>query len=77
MEYATPPVEGMTIYSAAYLRKLPTLSIGQADDLKLETGGLRYWLCRCGPEDGESWEVHVERMESGMWQYLTSYRKDS
>lgn len=74
-EFSNDPVDGMTIYSPAYLASLPTIAQGQADDLKVETGTLRYWLSRCGPEDGQDYEVEVERLEDGRWQPLLSYRR--
>lgn len=74
-EVSANPVEGMTLYAIRYLDSLETLSVGQADDLKLDTGGYRYWLARCGPEDGEAWQVHVERLEDGRWEQLLSYRE--
>jgi hypothetical protein len=44
---------------AAALRGRRTLCQGQADDLKLETPGLRLWLSRCGILDGEPFEETV------------------
>lgn len=75
-ELSDNPYEGMTIYSPGFLAKQPTLSVGQADDLKVEAGGFRYWLARCGPEDGEEWQVHVERFDDGRWCNLLSYREE-
>jgi len=75
MIYSTNPVDGMTIYHPNVLAALSTLSVGQADDLKIDTGTLRYWLSRCSIEDGEEWQVHVERLENGRWVRLLSYRE--
>jgi hypothetical protein len=50
------------------LAALPTLCVGQADDLKVETDTTRVWLSRCSPEDGAYDEVTVERLNSkGQW----------
>jgi hypothetical protein len=75
-EFSANPSEDLTIYAPGFLATLPTLAASQADDLKLETGGrLRYWLARCGEADGETWQVHVERMKAGCWEPLVSYRE--
>ena len=74
-EYSTNPSEDMTIYSPGFLADLPTLSQGQADDLKIDSGCRRYWLARCGPEDGEQWQVHVEDQRNGVWEQWLSYRE--
>ena len=74
-EYSENPYEGMTVYAPAFLESQPTLSVGQAADLKLETGGRRYWLARGGPGDGEEWQVHVEHLREGRWEPLVSYRE--
>ena len=60
------------------LERRPTLTVGQADDLKLDTGTTRYWLSRCGIEDGEPFEhtVHVERLEDGCWVTVLTYDGD-
>ena len=36
----------MDDYFFAELNRLPTLSTGQTDDLKLDTGDVRVWLSR-------------------------------
>jgi hypothetical protein len=54
----------------AELEAMPTLSQGQADDLKIDTGkGERVWLARCTREDGEPWDnkVTIERYIDGRW----------
>lgn len=63
-------------YDAATLDGYETLSTGQADDLKLETGqGYRFWLSRCGVEDGEPYEhtITVEYEENGSWVNVCRY----
>lgn len=52
------------VYTLAELEALPTLCQGQADDLKIEGGGVRIWLSRCGIEDGEPCENKVTIEES-------------
>ena len=56
------------------LEDLPTLCVGQAEDLKVETTlddgtPARVWLSRCGVEDGEPWEntVSLETCQNGRW----------
>lgn len=56
------PTEGMTIYSPEFLAKLDTLHTGHFDSLKLEAGGLRFWLSRIAEEEGsDGWLVSVEK----------------
>lgn len=64
--------------SAADLADKPTLAVGQADNLKIDTGQTRYWLCRCGIEDGMEWEntVTVERLINGRWETVDTYDGD-
>lgn len=60
-----------TNYTLQELEAMPTLTVGQADDLKVETEDVRIWLSRCGVADGEPYEdkVTVERYDyqSGRW----------
>jgi len=53
----------------AYLKSLPTLTTGQADDLKIEEEYTRVWLSRCTVLDGEPYnnKVTVERLINGRW----------
>ena len=56
------------------LEAMETLSTGQAHDLKLETDdGLRYWLSRCGAEDGQDFAVDVEQLVNGRWELVHRY----
>lgn len=54
---------------ADMLEQLPTLSTGQAHDLKVDTGERRVWLARTGLEDGEPFArtVYIEELEDGRW----------
>lgn len=63
-------------YRLAELEKLPTLCIGQADDLKIDKPGkYRVWLSRCGQEDGEpsSNKVTIEVWENDRWRVVETY----
>lgn len=48
-------------YSLSELEALPTLSVSQTDDLKIEnkTSGFRVWLARTGVDDGEPFDNKV------------------
>lgn len=56
-------------YKLSELEKLPTLSKGQADDLKIDTGNTRVWLSRLTVEDGMPYnnQVTVEVKKNGHW----------
>ena len=49
-------------YTAKELEAKPTLSQGQADDLKIDEGDKRVWLSRVN--EGE---ISVERRVDGKW----------
>ncbi len=70
------PVEGMTIYSPEFLATLDTLHTGHFENLKLETGGLRYWLSRVAEEEGSGgWQVNVDKLAGlGHWVELLKYK---
>lgn len=61
--------------AAQDLADKPTLSVGQADNLKIDTGQTRYWLSRCGVEDGLAYDnmVTVERLINGRWVEVDQY----
>lgn len=52
-------------YTLAELEDMPTLSLGQTDDLKAENEDTRIWLSRLSTEDGEPYnnKVTIERLE--------------
>lgn len=56
-------------YDASDLRSMPTLCVGQADDLKVDDGSTRVWLSRCGVADGLPSDnlVTVENLVDGRW----------
>ena len=66
-------------YTAQELKAMPTLSTGQADDLKIEDedtdGPYRVWLSRCGVEDGEPYpnKVTIERYDGDRWYDAQTY----
>lgn len=67
MEGAVAPGE---VYSLDELEALPTLSQGQADDLKVDDGdGIRIWLSRVGIADGERCDnlVTIEEYRDRRW----------
>lgn len=53
------------------LEQLPTLAVGQAANLKIDTGTMRVWVSRCGTRDGEQYPVQVERLIDGRWVDIT------
>lgn len=58
------------------LEAMPTLAVGQADNLKVDTGSTRVWLSRCTVEDGEPFDnkVTVERIKDGRWTEIEAYQ---
>lgn len=63
-------------YTAADLENLPTLSTSQADDLKIDDGNTRVWLCRCGVADGMPYDnqITIEELDShGRWVVVATY----
>jgi len=70
MSYMEGEVSPDLIYPLAELEALPTITVGQADDLKVDDGdGIRIWLSRCGVEDGEPCDnkVTIEQLCCGNW----------
>ena len=63
----------MSTHTIEELEALPTLCVGQADDLKIDTGEERVWLSRCGPEDGEVYQIHHETLLDGRWTVTSEY----
>ena len=59
----------MTAYRLEDLEAMPTLCVGQADDLKIDTGTRRVWLSRMTIEDGMPYDnqVSVEKLIDGRW----------
>jgi hypothetical protein len=81
-EYAldlSPDYHDDHYYTTEELEALPVLSVGQADDLHIDTGAVRVWLSRCGVEDGEPFDnkVTVETLSrDGRWVEYRVYSGD-
>lgn len=66
-------------YTLAELEALPTLSVSQCDDLKIETDNTRVWLSRMSIEDGQPYnnQVTVEKITEGKrgarWEITEQY----
>jgi hypothetical protein len=65
----------MRQYTYAELEPLPTLCVGQASSLKIETATERVWLSRMTEADGAiySHAVEVERLTDGRWVTVAEY----
>lgn len=66
----------MRKFSLAQLEMLPTLSQGQADDLKVDLGHTRVWLSRITVGDGAQYdnEVTVEQYVLNDWTTVGTYQ---
>ena len=66
------------IYTLQELEAMPTLTVGQADNLKIENETIRIWLSRCSVADGEPYDnkVTVEMYDNheGKWYEDHSYQ---
>jgi hypothetical protein len=62
-------------YSLAALEAMPTLSVGQADNLKVDLGDTRIWLARVVVDDGMPYDnmVTVEKLVDGIWETVEEY----
>lgn len=62
-------------YTAAELDMMPTLCVGQTDNLKIEEPGYRVWLSRCTIADGEPCnnKVTTECLVEGHWTITDIY----
>jgi hypothetical protein len=61
--------------SYSYRSSLPTLSVGQSDNLKIETDKARVWLARTSIGDGEKFKhrVSIENYRNGKWETVYDY----
>lgn len=61
-------------FSLQELEAMPTLCVGQADNLRVDHGAIRIWLSRCGVADGEPYEnkVTVEMYSTRRGAWFTS-----
>jgi len=60
-------------YTVTELAKMETLCEGQAEDLRVDEGNVRWWLSRCGPEDGQDFPIGVEVRIKGVWSEVHRY----
>ena len=62
-------------YTANELEKLPTISQGQFDNLKIETEDTRVWLSRMTIDDGMPYNnaITIEKLEEGRWIIIEEY----
>lgn len=68
---------GDRMWSAAELKRLPTIVVGQDADLKVSQPDLKVWLSRMTPADGAPYsnQVFEERLnDHGVWVHKRSYR---
>lgn len=63
----------MRTYTVEELEALPTLCVGQADNLKVDDGKERVWLARCGAEDGQVYQINHETLINGRWVVTSEY----
>ncbi|MCP4848972.1 MAG: hypothetical protein GY899_13610 [Verrucomicrobiaceae bacterium] len=54
------------------LNSMPTLSAGQADDLKIQTPQFKVWVSRLTVEDGtiENHAISIEYLDDGVWRSI-------
>ena len=66
----------MKRFTKQELERMPTLCVGQADDLKFEGDGVRVWLSRCDEADGEPYDnkVTVEKWVNLRWTEVQTYQ---
>ena len=62
-------------YTVKELQDRETISAGQTDNLKIDTGTVRVWLSRCGVEDGNIKDnlITIERLINGSWEIVDLY----
>lgn len=63
-------------HTAGELRDMPTLAVGQTDNLKIDNGdGWRVWLARTTVEDGEPYDdrISVEHYDGQRWETVNDY----
>ena len=61
----------MPMITCGELKNMPTLAVGQAADLKIDTGATRVWFSRCGLADGETHPIQIEKLINGRWEDVT------
>ena len=65
-------IEGQLVFTIGELKALPTLCVGQTDDLKFDNGEIRVWVSRCGLADFELDPISVECLIDGCWVNITT-----
>ncbi|GAG28543.1 unnamed protein product, partial [marine sediment metagenome] len=68
-------LENLQRFTAAELEELPTLSQGQAENLKYEDGPIRVWIQRGqkGVDYSPELEVSIEVFRGGRWEVAETY----
>lgn len=66
-------MEHLEQFTSKELESMPTLSTGQAEDLKHDDGEHRWWLDRVGHESGATHRVAVEELVDGRWEVVHQY----
>jgi hypothetical protein len=58
-----------------FLESLETIEIGHADDLKINDGVFKVWLCRCDTYDGMPYDnaVTIEKYIDNCWVEVLMY----
>lgn len=66
----------MKTFTLNELTALKTITVGQMDDLKVDTGTRRHWLSRMTKEDGAVYDnqVTVERYDGTAWVESYTYQ---
>jgi len=67
-------VDALERFTSTELKRMPTLAVGQAEDLKYDDGEHRWWIDRVGPESGATHKVSVEELlPTGLWRTVHEY----
>lgn len=63
-------------YRLEQLRAMPTIHVGQYDDLKYRDADTKVWLSRLTVEDGQPYDnqVTVEKLIAGRWVTVDEYQ---
>lgn len=58
-----------------FLESLETIEVGHADDLKINDGVFKVWLCRCDTYDGMPYDnaVTIEKYIDNRWIEVLMY----
>lgn len=63
-------------FTLEQLQTMPTIAVGQTDDLKFDNGVVRVWLSRMSVEDGAPYDnqVTIERNVGGKWKIIKQFQ---